>query len=85
MKNKIPHGQCAHYSAQSKPQPGDKPAKSLHRGHCLIGTVYAVNKPGTQNYPLNAKTAELPFGRHQIKSVRENDIDPHCPSATPRP
>ena len=81
MPNTIPCGKCIRYAAQEKPQPKDKPPKQLHRGHCLARTIYAVNKPGKPVYPPGAKTAELPYGRHKIFSVRKTQLVPHCTNA----
>lgn len=81
MPNTIQCGKCTRYAAQVKPQPGDKPPKPLHRGHCLARTIYAVNKPGNPVYPPGAKTEELPYGRHQIFSVRNAQLVPNCTAA----
>lgn len=82
MPNTIKCGQCALYAEQLKPQPGNKPPKSLRRGHCLNRTIYAVNKPGKPVYPPGAKTTELPHGRHKIASVREDQLMAHCTAAS---
>jgi hypothetical protein len=82
MSNDIKCGQCVLYAEQLKPQPEDRPAKSLHRGHCLDRTIYAVNKPGSPVYPPGAKTAELPNGRHKIAGVREDQLVPNCTAAS---
>lgn len=84
MPNTIKCGQCALYAEQLKPQPGNKPAKSLHRGHCLNRTIYAVKKHRKQEFPPGAQTAIRRFNQHKIVSVREDAMVPHCTAAKPK-
>lgn len=77
MSNNIKCGKCVHYNEQRKPLKKGG-TKSLHRGHCLIHTVYAKNRPGKNVYPPSAKLEELPFGRHKIELVSEEELRPHC-------
>lgn len=83
MSNNIPCGKCINYHEILKPVKKGGTV-SLHKGHCLIRTVYASNKPGNNVYPPKAKTAELPYGRHQIEMVCENEVRPNCSDAKER-
>jgi len=84
MPNTLACGECTRYHQLERPQPGGRKSRNLHCGHCLDRTVYAVNKPGNHTYPAGAKTAKLPFGRHQLKLVQETEIVAGCIAATPR-
>ena len=78
MANNVKCKDCSFYHEQRKPlRKGG--TKSLQRGHCLAQTVYASNRPDNPVFPPNAKTAELPYGRHQITAVMEDELRPHCP------
>jgi len=82
MSNTIKCGNCILYHAIRKPlRTKEGGFKKLKRGHCLAQTVYASNKPGKHVYPPKAKVKELPFGRHIIFLVHEDQIIPHCTSA----
>lgn len=79
MANTIKCGDCKKYHAIKKPIRSKTGGfKDLHRGHCLARTVYAKNKPGDHVYPPKAVVKDLPFGRHQIVIVHEDEVVPHC-------
>jgi len=83
MANNIPCGQCANYHALMKPVKKGGTI-SLKRGHCLIRTIYASNKPGKNIYPPGAKTEEREFGQHKIELVTEAEVRPYCSDAKRR-
>ena len=72
---------CVHYAPIKIPT-GNRGSKNTRQGHCLAQSVYAVNKPGKNVYPIGAKTAVLPYARHSIVVVREDQIVLHCTTRT---
>lgn len=83
MANEIQCGNCVHYHPLQKPLPSGGFKKTGY-GHCLDRTVYAQNRPGKTTYPPRCKTAELPFGRHQIALVKETETIQQCAKAKMR-
>ena len=85
MANTLMCGDCVHFNSIKKAlRKKEGGIKELAMGHCLIKTVYASNKPGNPVYPPRAKTAELPYGRHNVCVVKSTEIVPGCSDAKRR-
>ena len=77
--------ECVHYHEIRKPlKKKEGGSKSVHKGHCLKRTIYASNKPGNPVYPPGAIVQVLPYGRHKINIVNEEQIVVGCIHAAKR-
>jgi hypothetical protein len=52
--------------------------KKINHGYCLALSIFATNRPDTENIPLKAKRAVLPNGQHQVELVRQDEIKLEC-------
>lgn len=71
-------GKCTKYWALRKPKRNGDGFIELKRGYCLAKSTFAKNKAGDNNYPPGARIADLPNGMHDIKLVREDQLELTC-------